>query len=100
MSRYDFKKQAINEGLPWNEWSYYERELYRKGVRLENARQGKIKFCNELLEGPNFQSPMERLSIQAEIDILKNEMHIFDAFEHRLKLLTQGYIEETNNEIV
>ena len=100
MSRYNFKKQAINEGLPWNEWSYYEKELYRKGIRLENARQGKIKFCKKLLNDPNYQSPMDRLSIQAEIDILKNKMDLSNAFEHRLKLLTQGYIKETNNEIV
>ena len=98
MSRYNFKKQAINEGLPWNEWSYYERQLYRKGVRLENARQDKIKFCKELINQPNFQNC--RLNLQAEIDILENKMDMYDAFSHRINAAFQKYMVAIANETV
>ena len=98
MSRYNFKKQAINEGLPWNELSYYERQLYRKGVRLENARQDKIKFCKELINQPNFQNC--RLNLQAEIDILENKMDMYDAFSHRINASFQKYMDAIANETV
>ena len=96
MSRYNFKKQAIQEGHPWNEWSWYDREQYRKTVRLENARQGKIKFCKELLNDPLYQDPQSHSSLIAEIDILENKMDASDAFDHRMKFAIQGYIEATN----
>ena len=96
MSRYNFKKQAIQEGLPWNEWSYYEKEIYRKKVRLENTRQDKIKFCKELLNDPLYQDPQSHSSLIAELDILENKMDIYDAFNHKIKLAIQGYIEATN----
>ena len=91
MLRYNFKKQAIQEGLPWNEWSYYEKEIYRKKVRLENTRQDKIKSCKELLNQPNYQS--DRLNLQAELDILENKMDIYDAFNHRINAAIQKYME-------
>ena len=96
MPRYNFKKQAIQEGLPWNEWSYYEKEIYRKKVRLENTRQDKIKFCKELLNDPLYQDPQSHSSLIAELDILENKMDIYDAFNHKIKLAIQGYIEATN----
>ena len=98
MSRYNFKNQALNEGLPWNEWSYYERELYRKGIRLENDRQGKIKSTKELINQPNFQN--NRLNLQAELDILENRMDIYDAFNHRINASRQKYMETITNETV
>jgi len=91
MLRYNFKKQAIQEGLPWNKWSYYEKEIYRKKVRLENTRQDKIKSCKELLNQPNYQS--DRLNLQAELDILENKMDMYDAFNHRINAAIQKYME-------
>ena len=91
MLRYNFKKQAIQEGLPWNEWSNYEKEIYRKKVRLENTRQDKIKFCKELLNDPNYQS--DRLNLQAELDILENKTEKNDAFNHRINAAIQKYME-------
>ena len=96
MPRYNFKKQAIQEGHPWNEWSSYDREQYRKTVRLENARQGKIKFIKELLNDPLYQDPQSRYHLLAEIDILENKMDLYDAFNHRYKFAIKGYIEAIN----
>jgi len=91
-----FKQRALEEGQPWTKWSNREKESYRKGIRSENARQGKINFCKELLNDPNFQSPLDKASVQAEIDILDNRMDAAEAFMHKMKLSIQAYVEETH----
>tara|TARA_B100001287_G_scaffold237760_1_gene210878 strand:- start:904 stop:1188 length:285 start_codon:yes stop_codon:yes gene_type:complete len=89
-----YKQMALNEGQPWNEWTPQDKERYRKRKRYLQEKQDKIAYLKkEINKG---LPPIDRNSLQAEIDVIENNMNPADAFMHRINMAMQGYAEETN----